>query len=280
MSNYKKFDLKTIKTKLANGEYAGRVGAMRAIGKTKDLSDKEKDKARALVDQYFPADEKPVAKKASKKAAKKAKGKTAGRKKAPKKAEPTPAPAPAVKKASKRAKKAARAKESASSPEADTSPEEKPAPVTSKAPPAKQPADRKSVLTQMTSVISSVSDSLKAMEAAKRMFPKAELERNVTIATGAMARAVQVIDKEITTPLLGDVTSEASPAGTRKKPAKKGTRPKAATATPKAVEEKPEEVEEPEGADEEPTESSEDDAELSEEEQAQLELARQTQAAG
>lgn len=277
MSNYKKFSLDTIKQKLKNGEYAARVGAMRAIGKAQELSEADKTKARAMVDKYFGTESvsvtKPKAKKAAKKAAKAAapkQAKTAApkKKKAVKKVAPSPAakaaPKAALKKAVRKASK--KAEPAAAAPEDDTDLVKeltKPAPV---------PSSKGAVITEMSAVISTVSESLKAMEAAKRMFPKASLEQNVEMVTGAMTRAVRVIDEEVTKPRLGEspgLPAAKAAAPVRKKTAKKGTRAKVHT-TPPPSEEAVAESDQPNGVHEE--------GELSEEEQEQLRLARETQA--
>jgi hypothetical protein len=287
MSNYKKFSLDTIKQKLKNGEYAAPVGAMRAIGKTQELSEADKEKARKLVRAHFGivegAKPAPKAKKAAKKAgakktakkAAKAAGtkKKAARKKASKKAAPAavaaPEPKPVAKKASKKASK--KSKAAVDAPEGDTTPSEAPAEEVAKSSPASQAeSSKRTVINEMGEVIATVSESLKAMEAAKRIFPKAALERNVEMVTGAMTRAVRVIDEEVTKPRLGEApgTTSSAAAPVRKKGSKKGTRAKAQT-TPPPSEEEAAEPALPNGAHAE--------SELSEEEQEQLRLARETQ---
>ena len=271
MSNYKKFNLDTIREKLKNNEYASRTGAMRAIGKTQELSAKDKDKARALVLKHFGDEEPaPKAKKATKKVAKKAaapKPVKAGKKKAAKKAK-TKAAAPAAPAPAKKTKRTPRAQ--ASAPEVDTTPVAKPvaAVVASKlSPEAVAGMDRNTVVLEMGQIISTVKDALLAMEAAKRMFPKASLEHNVELSAAVMTRAVQIIDHEVTKPRLGDDTATPSTAApARKKQVKRGTRTKAATTTSKPAEE---DAAEPA--------SNGAHTDLSEEEQEQLDLARQTQ---
>ena len=75
MSSYEKFTLKTIKERLESGVYANLTGANRAIGKTSELSAKDKEKAKAMAAAHFGVDlsaPKKAAKKPAKKAAKKA----------------------------------------------------------------------------------------------------------------------------------------------------------------------------------------------------------------
>lgn len=68
--------LATFKQKLKDGGYTGIAGARRAVGKFKDWSDEDKDKARKVVDKYFASDDAapppPVTKKVKKTAAKSA----------------------------------------------------------------------------------------------------------------------------------------------------------------------------------------------------------------
>lgn len=276
MSNYKKFTLDTIKQKLKNGDYEAAVGAMRAIGKTQELSEGDKEKARVLVRKHFgieaPA---PKAKKAAKKAASKAAKKAAAKPKAArakKAAKPAAAAAPAKKTAKKASKKGKRSKPAAAATEGDTetstseaadstAAKEKPAASQVAARVASEPG----VLVTMGQVISTVSESIKAMETAKRMFPKGSFERDVEVATGVMARAVRTIDQSVVSPRLNESAPEAAGATPRKKAAKKGTRAKATP--PAQVEE--EALAQPNGV--------HDERELSEEEQEQLRLARASQ---
>ena len=276
MSNYKKFSLDTIKQKLKNGDYAEAVGAMRAIGKTQELSEGDKEKARVLVRKHFgienpPAKGKKAAKKVTAKAAKKAKAaakpKAARGKKA---AKPAAAAAPAKKAAKKASKKGRRSKPAAAAPEGDTEVSEAEvgaieaaaAPKSTQNGAKSKASPEPGVLVTMGQVISTVGESLRAMELAKRLVPKASLERDVGVATGAMARAVQIIDQEIMRPRLSDGAPEAA-ATPRKKAAKKGTRAKATTPA------QPEEQASTNGA--------HDEENLTAEEQEQLRLARTTQ---
>lgn len=269
MSNYKKFTLDTIKQKLKNGDYEAPVGAMRAIGKTQELSEDEKEKARAMVRKHFgveaPA---PKAKKAAKKVAKKA----------AKKAAAAPVSKAVRKKAAKKSKRAR-----AAAPEDDTSTTtatttgtgtQSSATGSFADPPTKlsvapvQRGNGGNVVLEMGQVISTVGEALKSMETAKRLFPKAKLERDVEAATGAMARAVKIIDREIMTPRLGDAPAASTPSP-RKKGSKKGTRAKAATPT---------QTQSSEGSDSSALNgASEGHTDLTEEEEEQLRLARETQ---
>lgn len=277
MSNYKKFTLDTIKQKLKNGDYAAPVGAMRAIGKTQELTEEEKEKGRAMVRKHFgveasaPKAVKPKkAKKTAKKVAKKAKAapkaKKVGKKAAAK-------PAAAKKVAKKAVVKKARAK-SAPTPEGDTvrhlAAVEKAATSKTEADvKAPQVVSRGGVIQEMSQVISTVSDSLKAMEAAKRMFPKGQFDGAAETAVSSLARAVTVIDETVTKPRLDEAgTAQTSSLSSRKKAPKKGTRVKAAASAPS---------EEPEAEDEEPEPNGTHQRDLTEEEQEQLRLARLSQ---
>lgn len=281
MSNYKKFTLDTIKQKLKNGEYEAPVGAMRAIGKTQELSEGDKEKARIMVRKHFGVEEaapKPKAKKAAKKAAAKKGSKKAAKKatakpkaaRAKKAAKPAAAAAPKKAVAKKATKKTKRSKPAVST-EGDNGASTSEAVArlevaTNDEPQVKSDRDRPAlkgnVVLEMGQVISTTAEALKAMEIAKRLFPKAKLEHDVNVATGAMARAVKIIDQEIMAPRLneGEPTPAAAPAG-RKKGSKKGTRAKASPPAPT----------------EPPANGAHNEGDLSEEEQEQLRLARATQ---
>jgi hypothetical protein len=278
MSNYKKFSLQTIKEKLKNGEYASLVGANRAIGKTQELSEDDKVKARAIAAKFFGAEvpkkaaakpaKKAVAKKAAKKVTKKATKKVA--KKAVKQAKERTHPsthsgragagAPRAKKSAKKAAKKAARSESASAPtSAALRPAESAAPKT-KSRPLRASAD---VVMSMGKVISTIGDAIKSMETAKHLFPKAELEQNVEAAAGSMAKAVRVIDREVLDPLL----NEQAEATGGKKAAKKGKGSRKAATAPAE-----DEGNEPSAV----ANGAADPANLSEEEQRQLALALET----
>lgn len=284
MSNYKKFTLDTIKQKLKNGDYEAPVGAMRAIGKTQELSEADKEKARALVRKHFgveapaPAARKPAKK--AKKVAKKAAPKAAVKKKVAKKAA---AASPTSRTVAKKTRKKSKRGRAAAPAEGDTEAVEAPVDAAAPASPAfaEQPTKVSAsstlapprsngsgnVVLEMGQVISTVGEALKSMEAAKRLFPKAKLEHDVEVATGAMARAVRIIDQEIMSPRLVNGGAAATKATVRKKASKKGTRAKASTTTPPPAEETTESVlAEGEGHI------------LTEEELSQLALARETQA--
>jgi hypothetical protein len=280
MSNYKKFSLDTIRQKLKDGEYASLVGVMRAIGKTQELSEADKEKARVMARKHFGA-EAPVAKvkkapkKAAKKAGKKAVKKAAKAPKAARKKKASKKSAPALKAVAKKvskkaAKKAVRSKPAAVTEEdAETSPAAVEGNIVEQTfPPNMVSPLGSNIVMEMGQVISTGAEALKAMEAAKRLFPKAKLEHDVGVVTGAMTRAVKIIDQEVMAPRLSDskASVQAAPAPTRKKAAKKGTRAKAQTTAPVAVEEA-------EGL----VANGVHERDLSEVEQEQLRLARETQ---
>ncbi len=298
---YKKFDLKAFKEKLDSGQYESRTGAMRAIGKTQELSEKEKDKARAMTLKHFGEDAEPApkAKKAGKKAGQKVATKAPKAKKASKKAAKKAvvqaaevAPVAAKKVAKKAAKKAGKRAKAAPAPEGDTEAtpaedvEEEAASSPSPAPARTRSAVRSpGVISEMGDVISTIGESLKAMQIAKTLFPKAVLEPSVQTMSDAMARAVTVIDKEVTGPYLGE---EVPAAAARKKAPKKGTKAKTQPATVPDAEDEPVDEEEPAAEEEAPVEDTPSEEEsssehangvgpLSEEEEEQLRLARETQ---
>jgi hypothetical protein len=74
-NNYKKLTLDVFTKKLGDGDYKEASGARRAVGKAQDLSNKEKDQARALIDKHFSSPRKTpsVAPKAAKAVAEKPK---------------------------------------------------------------------------------------------------------------------------------------------------------------------------------------------------------------
>lgn len=227
MSSYTKFTLATFKTRLTGGAYANLTGANRAIGKTQELSEEDKGKARALAAKHFGAAV-PVKKSATKPAAKPAKKVT---KKAAPKAKPAAAPAKkAAKKATKKTAKKATKKAAKTAPVAEPAPGASPkapavaAPIapTSTATSLEQPEDHKArVIEQMGSVISTVGQALTSMRDAKQLFPKAELEEGVAIATSSLSRAVQRLDQEVISPgllpLPGAAAKQLVKAGKRLK---------------------------------------------------------------
>lgn len=257
MSNYQKFTLQTIREKLKNGDYKNLVGANRAIGKTQELSDEDKAKAKALAAKHFGVDvpaKKPAKKRVSRKAPAQAAAAPSASKKVTKKA--------ARKTAKKGAKRAARVARSPAAPSA-TDDDAQGASSGSGGASAGHGAD---TITEMGKVISTLDQALKAMETAKHLFPKAELEAGVTAATVSMTRAVRVLDNAVLAPLLPNEPA-AKPSVGGKPKGKRGKRAKTASPAPvaKAAEEVAEETEDEEG-EEPPTQ----------EELEQLEIARQT----
>lgn len=208
MSNYKKFSLDDIRKKLKEGEYGSLVGANRAIGKTHDLSESDRAKAKVLAAKHFGAEPAPV-KKRVKKTAKKGRAKAAAPvKRVAKKAraeKAAPAKRGKKKKATKKAaKKAARAAKAGAV-----------APPTSA--PSATPGDRvqgrlrtpsnggkiqsaQEVATEMGSVIGTVDQALKSMEFARQIYPKADFTAAVNSALSTMTRAVRVLDQRVVSP--------------------------------------------------------------------------------
>lgn len=184
-NNYKKFTLADFKEKLKDGGYAAPVGARRAIGKFADWSDEDKDKARRAVDAHFGEE----GGSAQKKTAKKAPAKRA--KKAARKAAAAPA-----KKAAKKAPAAAPAKRGRK-------------PRAAAAPQASAPAGRRAnavgfggdadTVDRMTRIIGTMSDAVNSIRLAREMTvsdPK-ELDEALLTATRAMARALGVLDDQV-----------------------------------------------------------------------------------
>ena len=284
MSNYQKFTLQTIREKLKNGDYASLVGANRAIGKTQELSDADKVKAKAMAAKHFGVD--PSEQKA-------AKAPTAKRgKKAKKKAAKAAAASP--KKTGKRAKKAAKktakkagkssAKAGAAAPSATLSDAASvPIPQEALTSGAVIPQTRAETIDSVGKIISTLSQALTSMELAKRLFPKADLEAGVVVAAGSMARAVRALDAAVLTQMLPEDKAVAKAAPSKPK-GKKGRKAKAAASAPEApaaepevAESEEEELEEVEGEASEPEKNGV--SHLSPEELEQLEIAKRTQPA-
>ncbi len=283
MSNYAKFDLGTIKTRIKDGTYPSLVGANRAIGKTQGLSPSDRETLKVFAAKHFGVDvsaAKP-AKKAGKKAAKKAAAKAP---KAAKKVSKKTA-----KKAGKRAKKTA-AKAAAGKATAEPAPAE-PTAIVEDAPKVRRgrgkakaaagekvsvpldvkafvPSSRKRTPEETSSlignVIGSVDQMLRSIENSGELLPKSEAEEAKAAAFKVMSRAMLVLDQEVVSPLLGEKVAAAAPkkasvsSTSSTKPAKvKGNgKPFAASSSP------------------EPTTPVEE-LELTEEEQAQLALAEE-----
>lgn len=113
MSSYQKFSLNTFRGKLKDQSYDTLAGANRAIGKMRELSDAERNKARILAAAHFGADvPSKAAKKATKKVVKKAAKRAAKvvKKVAKRVAKAVAAPVAARKVAKKTAKKVAKKK--------------------------------------------------------------------------------------------------------------------------------------------------------------------------
>lgn len=237
MSNYKKFTLKDVATKLKNGEYAGLTGANRSIGKAQELSEADKTKARAMAAKHFGAE--PAAAPKKKKGKKAAKAKTSAKK---------VAKAGRAKKTKKSAKKAGRAaaKAEAAAPQSVA----QPAPVkrasrvprtpsnAGKVQSASKPAEPSqvssrvnSVAATLGSVIGTVDQALKSMEFAKQLCPKEDMAAGVTAAMNTMSRAVRALDNEVVTPLLPASDPIGPPV--QRTPSNKGTAQKAALAKSK-----------------------------------------------
>jgi len=217
MSSYQKFTLAFFRKRLQEGAYENATGANRAIGKTRELTDTEKDSARALVRKHFgesaPAPKKAAKKTVKKAAAKKTVSKPAAKaaKKAVKKASKKEAKASKpAKKLVKRVKQAAsgkapaaaargKGKRKGSKRTVQSSKVEEPAPAR-KAVETGASREQKDVhlIELMGTVVNTLSTVVKSMESSKDLFPKADLEAGVKSAHASMTRAVRIIDGALT----------------------------------------------------------------------------------
>lgn len=253
MSSYQKFTLGTFKKKLENGDYENATGANRAIGKTQELSEKEKAKAKAMVVSHFgtePVKSAKKSKKASKKAGKKSgKAKVAKavtKKAATKRAKKTATkPAPkSAKKASKRAKKTSKRRAAVTTTTAaEPDPAIAPAAIQRTLRPLRKavtkvaPTDastRVGKIQLMGQVINHVDIILRSMELSKRLFPKGDIERGVKSAQSIMNRAVRELEEAVVPPESGSTEAQTTPAAAAKPPSRKGkrvTKPTTATAS-------------------------------------------------
>lgn len=254
MSSYQKFTLSTFKKKLANGDYENATGANRAIGKTQELSEGDKAKAKAMVATHFgvepsKASPKKKASKSSKKAAKAVGGKVPAKKtkvKSAKKVAVKPAPTvkPAKKVAKRTKKKASKRKEAVAAPAAEPEPEAAPPPV-ARAKPLRTVAPRPVVLAStgtpadnsrlekiqlMGQVITHVDVILRSMELSKKLFPKGDIERGVQSAQTIMTRAVSELEKAVTSDAKSADTSPPVPPPAKASPKKGKRAPKVVTA--------------------------------------------------
>ncbi len=250
MSSYQKFTLKTFKGKLENGDYENATGANRAIGKTQELSDGDKAKAKAMVVTHFGVEPaKASSKKVTKSVKKTGKAKAPSKKakvKPAKKATVKPAPAPkAAKKVAKRGKKkASKRKSVVAAPLVEPEPATAPS-VAVRAKSLRAVAPRPAALAQagavadssrlekiqlMGQVITHVDVILRSMELSKKLFPKGEIELGVQAAQNIMTKAVTELEKAVVTEEKTDVSSTSN-ASAAKVATKKGKRaPKAVSA--------------------------------------------------
>ena len=222
MGSYQKFTLAFFRKRLQDGAYENATGANRAIGKTRELTDAEKDTARTMVRKHF-GDSTPV-----KKAAKKAAKKTV--KKAAKKMASKPAAKPAkkaAKKVAKAAKKTAKKvvqvasgktqggrgkKKKAKRAVKAAGKVEEPAPVEVRKTASLTAASGKEdvqLIELMGTVVNTLSTVVKSMESAKDLFPKGDLEAGVKSAHASMTRAVRIIDGALT-PLDNSLVGKAA----------------------------------------------------------------------
>lgn len=239
MSSYEKFDPSVIKKRIKDGEYDSLTGANRAIGKTQNLSDEDRDALKKYAAKHFGVEAAPAKKKAAKKTATKA----------PKAAKAAPAPKAAVaKKASKRAAKKVgkkAAKKAATKSAADSEAATQSVAAEKQVPPAKPVAGKgrvakaaspkqltlpfsskpQEVVQMMGAVIGSVSQMLESMKLATVLYPKATLAESVPTAVRTLTRAVSVLEQAVVSPLDHDkvaFTAAKEPAAKAKaKPAAK-----------------------------------------------------------
>lgn len=231
MSNYSKFDLGIIKTRIKEGTYENLIGANRAIGKTQGLSADDRATLKAYAAKHFGVEvAAPKTKKAGKKAAKKVAKKVAKKARAAKAAKPAKVAKKAAKKASKkvgkRAKKtAAKAAKVAAEP-APAATEPNAAVAAPKARKARKAATtavgevaklnqalaippgstRTPVQTAalIGSVIGTCDQMLKSIQSANAFLPKSEAEEANKAAVKVMERAILVLDQDVVSPLLAD----------------------------------------------------------------------------
>lgn len=205
MASYQKFTLQTIKDNLASGKYKNLTGANRAIGKTQDLSNAEKEKAKALAAKHFGVDPEASRAKPAKRRVAKAAGRPAAKRKvkarAKRAAKKTRAPkavakaAPVKAPAKRRGRKPRAAAESAPArPAAEAKVRVRRARAAVESAP---PASKASNLEQAGSVISTLSQAITSMEQAKRLYPKADVGPAVEAASKGITQAVRNIQQEV-----------------------------------------------------------------------------------
>lgn len=259
MSSYQKFTLSTFKKKLENGDYENATGANRAVGKTQELSEKEKAKAKAMVVDHFgseptkpkPAKKAPKAKKVAKKASKKSTkakvSKKAPAKKAKKAAvKQAPAAKPAKKAVKRGKKKASKRGTAVAAPVTEPDPAVLPVAAQAKpvralrrvaavvqalAPTATKDVKRAETIQLMGQVITQVDTILRSMELSKKLFPKGEIERGVKSAQNIMNRAVSELERAVV-PEAGEPELQSPPAAVAKASNRKGKRATKPTTAP------------------------------------------------
>lgn len=246
MSSYEKFDPSVIKKRIKADEYDSLTGANRAIGKTQNLSDEDRDELKKFAAKHFGVEaptKKASAKKAAKKAAKTVK-KAAKAEAAPKAAVAKKAAKRAAKKVGKRASKKAAAKAAADSEAATQTPAVASKPVHGPGRVRKAPAvnskqlalpfkrDPDGVVKMMGAVIGSVTQMLDSMKLAQALYPKGLLAESVPTAVRTMTRAVSVLEQYAVSPLDQSQTQVTATKGPDKKAHKAGSRARKASDKP------------------------------------------------
>lgn len=215
MSNYQKFTLTTFKKRLSEGAYSNLTGANRAIGKTKELSDADKTKAKKLAAKHFgedaPSKSAPAkaARKAAKKAEKKAEKKTEKKvEKAPKSTKKAEKPAKSTKKSAakgKRAPKEASAPTPAATDSDDTDDDDGEGEVDAEADvdtgEAAAPS-RSELLAQAKDVAGLLCTAITTLDSAQKTFPKVELGQDVAAAACSLRKVIQLVGADVVDPLV------------------------------------------------------------------------------
>lgn len=280
MSSYEKFDPSVIKKRIKDGEYDSLTGANRAIGKTQNLSEEDRDALKKFAAKHFGV-EAPVAKKKASASAKKVAKKVVAKAEAKPKAAPKAAVAKktakrAAKKVSKKAApKAAADSEAATKPSSGVAPAISPKPVSGKGRTAKAASEKQLslpfrekpevVVSMMGAVIGSVTTMLDSMKMAAALYPKAMLAESVPTAVRTMTRAVAVLEQHVVSPLdrSGTEYTAAKDASAKPKASKPTAKPAPKKRTPAATASASDDAEEAPESEQKPALSEEEQEEFS-----------------
>lgn len=174
MNTYEKMTLAGFKKKLEAGGYKEIGGARKAVGRSRDLSAADKEKARKIVDAYF-GDSKPSkpAKTAKKPAAKKE-----------------------AKVVKTKAAKQAKSKVETRTPVTDS----RQLPLFEKMSAEQIKRSPAAAAGLAGSVIGSISDAIRAMKEAK-VLVNAEVESDIKAGVRTLGKAIGIIERNVVTPL-------------------------------------------------------------------------------